>query len=293
MWQNGDGYKRERNPDPRRESQGHAGKNPNARRESKGAEKGVSKEVRKFLNTHPASVPQSALTKNVDRRHFENAAPVESAPLPHFLSEQILVYHESEPATAGNDWMFKLKEESMQFLADQRGVELQKLYRESVYKKGIETLVDKIYGMLQRYMFEFNQIAAGTDLHVSGTISGDVTEVTRFNQMREAEETETYFRARISTRLYSLVLRGRNECVEFYLLPVNKIMALSKSENQYKPIASIQVKITEDGMMWRMENGLPAVDSLDELCRWLFSSLVNETKHSTVKLEQEAEEKSQ
>ena len=52
------------------------------------------------------------------------------------LSRQILVYHESQPADAGNDWMYKLKEESMQYLAEKRGVQLQQVYRESVYKKG-------------------------------------------------------------------------------------------------------------------------------------------------------------
>lgn len=290
MWQNGGSFKAKNSRQPRRDAMSYAGKspnkNPNADRDK--SRKDSAEKLRKFLDTHPATAPQSALPKSVDRRQFENLPPVEAAPLPQTLSQQILVYHESEPAEAGNDWMYKLKEESMQFLADQKGVELQKLYRESVYKKGIETLIDKIYGMLQRYTFEFNQIAAGTDLHVSGTISGDVTEVTRFNKMREAEETETYFRARISTRLFSLVMRGKHECVEFYLLPVNKIMALSKTENEYKPISRIQVKITEEGMMWRMENGVPNVDSLDELCMWLFSNLVNETKHSTIRRDQEA-----
>ncbi len=284
MWHNGGGFKQRDDFEPRRD----AAKSPNSNKRSKRDPKETAKVVRKFLDTHPSKAPQAALSKSVDRRAYENVAAIDAAPLPNPLTQQILVYHESEPAEAGNDWMYKLKEESMQFLADQKGVELQNLYRESVYKKGIETLIDKIFGMLQRYTFEFNQIAAGTDLHVSGTISGEVTEVIRFNKMREAEETETYFRARISTRFYSLVMRGNAECVEFYLLPVNKIMALSKTENQYRPIARIQVRITEDGMMWRMEDGVPNVDSLDELCMWLFSNLINETKYSTLRRSQEA-----
>ena len=292
MWQDG-GFKPKRLNEPRRDGNRYAGKNPSPGKEQRRDGKNKpqdNKETRKFLDTHPATIPQQkALAKSVDRGMFEVTAPPVAANSGN-LSQQILVYHESEPATAGNDWMYKLKEESMQFLADQKGVHLQKLYRETVYKKGIETLIDKIYGLLQRYTFEFNQIAAGTDLHVSGTISGDVTEVTRFNKMREAEETETYFRARISTRVYSLVMRGKNECVEFYLLPVNKVMALSKMENEYRPLSRIQVKITQEGMMWRMENGVPNVDSLDELCMWLFSNLVNETKRATVRREAEAQE---
>jgi hypothetical protein len=256
----------------------NAGKNPMPEKRDR------ESEAKKFLKTHPAS-HSTSLNRDVDRRAYEQNAPdAAGAVMPaNSLSQQILVYHESEPAEAGNDWMYKLKEESMQFLADQKGVELQKLYRDSVYKKGIETLIDKIFGLLQRYTFEFNQIAAGTDLHVSGTISGDVTEVLRFNKMREAEETQTFFRARLSTRLYSLQLRGKDDCVEFYLLPANKAMALSKTESEYRPICRIQVRITEQGMMWRMENGVPAVESMEELCMWLFSNLINETKHATAR----------
>ncbi|HEY9679028.1 MAG TPA: hypothetical protein V6C76_13545 [Drouetiella sp.] len=248
------------------------------------------KETRKFLDNHPARQmgQGQGVNRNVDRSGFEPAGG-----LPHemadereaALSKQILVYHESQNADTGNDWMYKLKEDSMQYLAEKRGIDLQQIYRESIYKKGVETLIDKIYGLLQRYQFEFNQVAGGTELHVSGTISGDVTEVTRFNRNREAEETKTYFRARLSTKSNALVIRGKDDAIEFYLLPVNKIMALSKSEVDYKPLARIQVKISELGMMWRMENSTPSVDSLDELSMWLFSALIQATKDAATKSE--------
>ncbi len=239
------------------------------------------KDVRKFLDVHPAK--QGALPRSIDKQGFETTGDVSADEREAALSQQILVYHESQNAETGNDWMYKLKEDSMQYLAEKRGINLQQIYRESIYKKGIETLIDKIYGLLQRYQFEFNQVAGGTELHVSGTISGDVTEVTRFNKMREAEETKTYFRARISTRSHSLVLRGKDDCIDFYLIPVNKVMALSKSEVDYRPLTRIQVKISELGMMWRMADGNPPVDSLDELCMWLFSALIQVTKEAATK----------
>lgn len=249
---------------------------------SKNYGKGNPKDTRKFLDNHPSR--QSAPVRSVDRTVFEQGGvDITADEREAALSQQILVYHESQTAETGNDWMYRLKEDSMQYLAEKRGVHLQQIYRESIYKKGVETLIDKIYGLLQRYQFEFNQIAGGTELHVSGTISGDVTEVTRMNKMREAEETKTYFRARLSTRSFSLVMRGKDDCIDFYLLPVNKVMALSKSEGDYKPLTRIQVKISELGMMWRMADGNPQVDSLDELCMWLFSALVQATKDAASK----------
>ncbi|HEY9759539.1 MAG TPA: hypothetical protein V6C97_30555 [Oculatellaceae cyanobacterium] len=263
----------------------YAGKNPMPPQNPRDKR---AEEAKKFLKTHPASMPgqSQGLSRDIDKRSYENVVPEAGAVLPHnALSQQILVYHESEPAESGNDWMYKLKEESMQFLADQKGVELHKLQRDSVYKKGIESLIDKIFSLLQRYTYEFNQIAAGTDLHVSGSIAGEVTEVMRYNKLREAEETQTFFRARLTTRHFSLNLRGSGDSVDFFLVPANKAMALSKTEVDYRPLSSIQVRITDSGMMWRMENGVPAVESLEELCMWLFSNLINETKHAATRFE--------
>ena len=41
----------------------------------------------------------------------------------------------------------------------------------------------------------------------------------------------------------------------------------------------LQVKITEQGMMWRMQDSNPPVETLDQLCMWLFSAMVQETKN--------------
>jgi hypothetical protein len=235
------------------------------------------------------SARQSALPNRDNKLEIAGGSGVSRAEREAALNKQILVYHESQPADTGNDWMYKLKEDSMQFLAEQRGVQLHEIYRESIYKKGIETLIDKIYGLLQRFMFEFNQIAGGTDLQVTGTISGDVTEVTRYNQFREAEETKTYFRARLSTKYYSLTVRGADANVEFYLVPTNLVIALSKTEKDFVPIAVMHVRIQEQGMMWRMADGVPNCDSLDDLCMWLFSNLVQETKAASIAEREEDE----
>jgi len=239
---------------------------------------------RKFLDRQASNHPQAGMQRAVDRSGFgtgdKSVDAMSSASWTAANSEQILIQREPEQPEGpkNTDWMSQLKENSMQFLADQRGVQMQEIYKEGVYRTGIAILVDKIYGLLQRYTFEFNQVAGGTDLHVSGTISGDVTEVTRVNRMREVEETATYFRCRFSTRHYSLTVRGHEDTVEAYILPVNKVMALSQSENQYPPICVVQVRISEHGMMWRMRDGEPAVDTLDQLCMWLFTKLVEETK---------------
>lgn len=237
---------------------------------------------RKFIDR--MSAPAQGLPKNADRSMYGHGEIMpEGGPVQGWQvaqSEQVLVYHETDQQEAAEDgdWMSQLKQNTMQALADQRGVKLQEIYKESVYKTGIAVLIDKIYGLLQRYTYDFNRVAGGTDLHVSGTISGDVTEVTRYNRLREAEETATYFRCRFTTRHFALVVRGYEDTVEAYLIPANVVMGLSQAEDQYPALCVMQVKITEAGMMWRMKDSEPPVDTLDQLCMWLFTRLVDETK---------------
>jgi len=239
-----------------------------------------SVDPRRYINNHPAS-QQTRSPAHVVESSSGDFGKGENKNWQVELSQKILVHHQSEPGSSDADWMVKLKQESVSYLQEKQGLALSALEVDPVYKKGIEILIDKIFGLLQRFMYEFNKVAAGTDLHVSGTISGDVTEVTRYNKFREAEETQTYFRARFSTRLYSLVLRGREQSVDIFLLPVNRTMALSSGEREFKPLATIQVKISEDGMMWRMADSNPPVDSLENLCMWLFSQLIERTKSAT------------
>jgi len=263
------------------------------KKEGPGKGKGSRKDddKRKFLDVHPAKMKNAGQPGGATPESVHFHAMQQSDQLNN-VAQQVLVYHESDTgANSGTDWMSRLKEESMHFLAEQRGVQLQQLYREAAYKKGVEVLVDKIYGLLQRYAFEFNQIAGGTELHVSGTISGDVTEATKVNRMREIEETETFFRARFSTKLFSLVVRGKDDHIDFYLIPTTRVMAQSAVESEYKPISTLQVRITEQGMMWRMADAIPPVDSLDKLCMWLFTTLIEETKEATK--DEEDEQKNQ
>jgi hypothetical protein len=132
--------------------------------------------ARKFIDRNPTK--HEGLQKNADRSIYGDHGVPGADGIPSGIndwqvahSEQILVYHEQADGQGaqGGDWMSQLKQNSMQFLADQQGINLQDMYKDSVYKTGIAILIDKIYGLLQRYTFEFNQVVGGTDLHVAGT----------------------------------------------------------------------------------------------------------------------------
>ncbi len=194
------------------------------------------------------------------------------------LTPQILANSTLSEANTEQAWLDELKKDSVDFLENQVGSRHQKMRQDEINRQGIEVIIDRLFSCLQGYMYEFNKVAVGTDLHVSGTISGEVTEITRYNKFREAEATATYFRARLSTRIYSLVIRGQGNKIDFFLLPVNRAMALSTIENEYPSLATIEIKVGNDGIMWRPVSVDPSCDSLESLCGTLFKQLVRETK---------------
>ena len=117
-------------------------------------------------------------------------------------------------------------------------------------------------------------------MHVSGTISGEVTEITRVNKFREAEVTETYFRARLSTRIFSLIhKRQRKQNRYFSSCLLLDAMALSTIENEYTPLATIEIKVRDDGIVMAPNDMLTQIiTSLETLCGWAFKQLVEETR---------------
>ncbi len=189
----------------------------------------------------------------------------------------------SQPSEAPQEtnWLDSLKHDSANFLEHQIGSQRARVKKEATDKEGIEVTVERLFCCLQAFMYDFNKVAAGTDLHVSGTISGDVTEITRYNKYREAEQTQTYFRARFSTKFYSLVIRGSNSKIDFFLLPVSRAMALSTMESEYNPLATIEVCVDDsEGVLWRPVTIETECASLEDLCVWLFKQLIDKTKRA-------------
>jgi hypothetical protein len=241
------------------------------------------------------SLPYMAEKKKPSRANMPNIYGTAGGPYPHAkksrkrhqddvdtwraaLSGQILAQSSPSGASMRESWLNCLKFESLQFLESYGGGQLEKIRQEQFNKQAIEVTVDRLFSCLQGFAYEFNKIAVGTELHVSGTMSGDVKEVLHFNRYREAEQTQTYFRARLSTRLYALIIRGGVELIDCFLMPVNHAMALSRVEKEYNPLITIEIKVNEEGIVWRSLADGSSFNSLEDLCAWLFQSLIDQTR---------------
>jgi hypothetical protein len=248
------------------------------------AKGGLSKaQTRKFVETHPAS--QNGLPRNIDKTMFGHG---EASTLDdktqgevnshRALSEQFLSGYGVERSARVMDWMENLKAESERFLFSRRDDLLEDELKATMYRTAISYLVDKMFQDLRWFAHEYNKVAHGTPLQISSSILGEVTEVVRINSKREAEETSTFFRARLSNRRHSLIVRGGGNKIEFYIVPVAQALAGSVMETVYLPFATVLVKINEAGLNWRLTESNYEPSSIDELCMWMFSEFVDTTR---------------
>jgi hypothetical protein len=221
---------------------------------------------------------EQGLKKTVDKQHYAITAFRDD---PSSLTEQILANYKTCTNDSRVSWMQQLAKESMHFLAQQRGIKLQVVLKETVYNQAIWELLTRVFDQLQTYSFEFNHVMGWNELRTTTTRPALITEVLRYNKFREPLETTTCFRGRLSTRFMSLVIRGKKDCLEFLFLPVEKVIGLSKAESYYEPVCTMNGKLSDGQVTWYLNDQELSNEQLTATCIDLFTDLIARTKQAS------------
>lgn len=196
------------------------------------------------------------------------------------LTEQILSTYNTCANGRRSDWMRDLARESIEFIADVRGMQYKAVKKETIFNQSIAHIVTELYTMLRAYAFEFNHSVGWNDLYITCSKPGFVTEVTRYNIFREPVESVTNFRARMSTRSWSVVIRGRKNKIDVLLIPVYKVIGLSKAETEFPPILSLSGTLTKQQVQWSL-NGQPLLEGqMENIAMEVFAALITKSKEA-------------
>lgn len=235
---------------------------------------------------------ETALRKNVDRDDFtfedvSNASPSRQ------LSEQILTKLQQVPDADKQSFVEKLTSDSLTFLAKRQGMRLQQLHEAAMLNESMTALMQSMFARIESYSLELNAYIGCTDLHTVVTRAAHVREVTKYSKARQPLESITYFRGRVGTHAWSLVMRGREGKIEFFLVPVEKVMGLSKTEAQFEPIATVSGTLNKDleTVDWEVNEWPLTRMREQDLCMELFASLIKATReHMENELHAEVEQ---
>jgi hypothetical protein len=138
-------------------------------------------------------------------------------------------------------------------------------------------IVDRIFDIFQNSAYEFNKIAAGSELELNW-VRPFLTKEGPPSWLATNVEPITVFTGRMSTRLWTLIMKGTVEYVQVYILPTSKLMSFNINASTFKPYLQLEPHADEGILGWRILGYeiKPAV--LQPIARELFNSLIRFAK---------------
>jgi hypothetical protein len=222
----------------------------------------------------------SAFQKQFSREQYKFDEVSKSAPTIQ-LRDQILNAYQNQPKEEHRDFVNRLREQSLSFLAERRGLQLQQMERLASLNESMTCLLRNIFDVIECFSMELNCYVGCTELQTSATRPQHVLEIMKYSLSRQPLEAVTYFRARLASPSWSLVVRGKDGRIEMFLIPVGRVMGLSKSEAAYQPLAVLEATLDEttNAVSWSFEGRPLSSQCMQELCKQMFASLIETTQY--------------
>jgi hypothetical protein len=194
------------------------------------------------------------------------------------LAHEILDNYKSRSLDIRQDYLESLVRDSLSYLEEKQLGILRAADERTLMADSMASLVDQVYRVMESYGFELNRMVGSSELQISCTSPASVTEYEDFNRYRHSSKTITYYRARISTCRLSVIVRGHENQVQFYLLPVGMVMGLSQVEKQHPPIMTFNGSGDCYSVDWEVEGKPLTAERLERYCYLVLDHLLKETR---------------
>lgn len=206
-------------------------------------------------------------------RPYDKEAPLHQAQ----ISEQILGNYAESVSPIRKAFLENVTTASAEFLAT-RGRPAQAAPIASNMSVAMTAVVDKIFSILEPYVRELNQTFRATDLSITSTPPSMVNETFDYDTMRRPSIVISSYRCRVSTSRLALVVRGREDRIEFFQLPVDRVMGLSKIEDQHQPLMVFCAEHRGGAIQWEVEGKPLTLERLERYVLLTFEHLLDVTR---------------
>lgn len=132
--------------------------------------------------------------------------------------------------------------------------------------------VDKMFDIFQNCAYEFNKIAAGTELEINWIRPFLSKEVT--TNWQQQENANLIFSGRVSTRRWTMVVKGTTEEVIVFILPADKLIGFALSHNNFKPYFSMIPVSDKLDVHWQVEEHIMPPELFPTIYKELFDGLI-------------------
>lgn len=199
------------------------------------------------------------------------------------LTQHIIDNYRSISTSVRQDYLDYLTAKSAAYAESAKQAASREITAEERINRTMVSLVDRIYHLLEPYALELNRVNALRDLHLSSQPPSVSTEASEYDHMRRPGRTTTYYRARFSTSRFSLVIRGIGGRIDFYMIPTDRIMGLSRIEAETAPLMTFAAAEELDSFefesnSWIVEGKLLNADRLERFSLLALEHLLDRTQ---------------
>jgi hypothetical protein len=208
------------------------------------------------------------------RTELDFRAPVQDA---GNLSQRILDNYRQAAQPVRSDYLEYLAQRSLSF-ADELEQRKSSQIPSGDVEQNTRAVVDRVYGILDAYALELNKILRSNDLFISATAPSLQQDVLEFDRARQPLKAMAVYRARFSTSRLSLVIRGLGNAVQFFLIPGDRIMGLSRAEEEIGSLMVFQSELGLTGLSWFVEAKPLTADRLERYSLLALEHLLDQTR---------------
>ncbi|MCC7529145.1 MAG: hypothetical protein IT342_11510 [Candidatus Melainabacteria bacterium] len=176
-----------------------------------------------------------------------------------------------------------LANETLIFLEEEERHSRERAKEQMLKGNAIHAYIAKIVETLSPYAGLVNTAVGHTELYTVLTGPEIIVEQIKLPGAHDSFEYRKDYRARFSTRTWSLLFRGVEGRLDVFLLPVDKVMRLTKVESFYKPVARIFAEVQGNKVVWTLDGEEKDAGERMSFILNLFHQLLERTKSQMFK----------
>lgn len=211
--------------------------------------------------------------RSIDRQMFHLKSLGASNDI-SLMNDRIMQLYKTSFGSSRKDLIVDLAQEAMSFLDKRRSQQKRVQAKEMVLSQATIELVQYAANVLLGYATELNSLMGLSELFITAA----EPEARKLGMGTEGGITHVV-QAGFSTSSFRLVVEGRLECINFYLVPADTLLTLNEIALNYEPLERWRSHVAPSGdVYWTTSEEPIAEDMVEIICAALMRALIAATQ---------------
>jgi hypothetical protein len=154
--------------------------------------------------------------------------------------------------------------------------------QENAIKENMIALIDEMFDVFQNCAYEMNKFATGTELELNW-IRPFLSKEGSATQHSVDNNLVVIFSGRMSTRRWTMVIKGTLEYIQVFILPADKLIGFALSTTNFRPFFMMEPACDGLNVSWHINRSSVRREMFPVIQRELFNGLI---RHATGEIEE-------